>query len=106
MRNARSAFRSRVRRRIAADPERAARYRARRKETAKPVVICYRKPADRRGLQWLRRRRRPVALVIVGGVLLGLPYGPQVWSDYRLAVTMNIGPLVLWLKAGPARRAS
>jgi hypothetical protein len=32
----------------------------------------------------LRCRRRPVALVIVVGVLLylGLPYGPQVWSAY------------------------
>jgi uncharacterized protein YjbI with pentapeptide repeats len=38
-----------------------------------------------RGLQWLRRKRRPVALVIVGCVLLYLclPYGPQVWSAYK-----------------------
>jgi hypothetical protein len=36
-------------------------------------------------LHWLRRRRRPVVLIIVGCVLLylGLPYGPQVWSAYK-----------------------
>ena len=36
-------------------------------------------------LQWLRRRRRPVVVIIVGCVLLylSLPYWPQVWSAYK-----------------------
>jgi hypothetical protein len=36
-------------------------------------------------LQWLRRRRRPVVVIIVGCVLLylSLPYWPQVWSTYK-----------------------
>ncbi len=36
-------------------------------------------------LQWLRHRRRPVMVIIVGGVLLylSLPYWPQVWGTYK-----------------------
>jgi hypothetical protein len=35
--------------------------------------------------QWLKRRRRPVLVVIVGGLLLclGLPYAPRVWRAYK-----------------------
>jgi hypothetical protein len=42
-------------------------------------------PQIERGLQWLTRRRRPIALVIVGCLLLdlGLLYGPRVWNAYR-----------------------
>ena len=42
-------------------------------------------PALRWLLQWLRRRRRPVVVIIVGCVLLylSLPYWPQVWSTYK-----------------------
>jgi hypothetical protein len=50
-----------------------------------PLVWKSAKHEFARGLQWLRRRRRPVALVIVGCVVLylSLPYAPQVWRAYR-----------------------
>ncbi len=60
--------------------------------TLKERASSIRKSAVRhfeRGLhwlgQWLKRRRRPVLVVIVGGLLLYLGlrwYGPQVWSAY------------------------
>jgi hypothetical protein len=54
------------------------------KERAVPVW----KPAKiqfERGLQWLERRRRPILVIIVSGLLLylGLPYAPKVWSAYK-----------------------
>lgn len=56
--------------------------------TVQPRVASVRKSAKRqreRGLRWLRQREQPVAVVIVGCVLLylGLPYGPKVWSAYK-----------------------
>jgi hypothetical protein len=58
------------------------------KKRALPIWTSAERPLLR-GLQWLgqwlKRRRRPVLVIITGGLLLylGLPYGPRVWSAYK-----------------------
>jgi len=55
------------------DAERAARYRERRKASEKPVVVRYRRPADRRG----RAKQWDDAV----DTLLGILDGYQAWRD-------------------------